>query len=184
MCDKYNIFKMNKNESVKLKSKLKKIKIVLTDVDGVLTDGGRYFSEKGEMMKRFHVQDGMGVNILLRNNIKTLILSKEKSKIVHKWASDMNVSKIIMGSIYKEKELSKISEEFKVDASEIAFIGDDVNDMKLMKIVGLAIAPKDGNRNAQLIADYVCNEKGGKGAFREVADLILSEKIPKNKDWY
>jgi 3-deoxy-D-manno-octulosonate 8-phosphate phosphatase (KDO 8-P phosphatase) len=184
MCDKYNIFKMNKNESVKLKSKLKKIKIVLTDVDGVLTDGGRYYTSSGEKFKKFHVRDGMGINLLLKNNVKTIIVTKEKSKIVHKWASDMNVSKIIMGSIYKEKELSKISEEFKVDASEIAFIGDDVNDMKLMKIVGLAIAPKDGNRNAQLIADYVCNEKGGKGAFREVADLILSEKIPKNKDWY
>ena len=165
-------------------SKCKKIKLVITDVDGVLTDGGRYYTSSGEKFKKFHVRDGMGINLLLKNNVKTIIVTKEKSKIVHKWASDMNVSKIIMGSIYKEKELSKISEEFKVDASEIAFIGDDVNDIKLMEEVGLSITPKDGNKNVKAIVDYICVEKGGKGSFREIADLILFEKIPKNKYWY
>ena len=84
---------MNKS----IKSKCKKIKLVLTDVDGVLTDGGRYYSEKGEIVKRFHVRDGMGINILLRNGIKTAIITKENSKIVKKWAKEMNVSKTYSG---------------------------------------------------------------------------------------
>ena len=91
-----------------VKQKCKKIKIILTDVDGVLTDGGRYYSEKGEILKKFHVRDGMGVNILLRNSIKTIIVTKENSKITKKWAKDMNVTKVISGSIKKEAELSKI----------------------------------------------------------------------------
>ena len=69
-----------------IKNKSKNIKIILTDVDGVLTDGGRYYSEKGEILKKFHVRDGMGVNILLRNGIKTIIVTKENSKITKKWA--------------------------------------------------------------------------------------------------
>ena len=77
-----------------IRNRCKKIKIVLTDVDGVLTDGGRYYSEKGEVLKKFHVRDGMGVNILLRNGIKTVIITKENSKIVKKWAKDMNVTKV------------------------------------------------------------------------------------------
>ena len=83
---------MQKN--LKIKQKCKKIKLLLTDVDGVLTDGGRYYSKEGEVLKKFHVRDGMGVNILLRNNIKTIILTKEKSMITKKWAKDMNISQV------------------------------------------------------------------------------------------
>lgn len=184
MYDKYTRFKMDKITKVKLKIKLKKIKIVLTDVDGVLTDGSRYYTDSGEKWKKFHVRDGMGINLLLRNNIKTIIVTKENSKIVRKWAKDMNVVKIITGSIKKEKELPKICKAFKINPDEIAFIGDDVNDIKLMEEVGLSITPKDGNKNVKSIVDYICVEKGGKGSFREIADLILFEKIPKNKYWY
>ena len=84
-----------KNNSAK-KNKCKKIKIILTDVDGVLTDGGRYYSEKGEILKKFHVRDGMGVNLLLRNNIKTVIITKEKSSIVKYWSDEINISKLFM----------------------------------------------------------------------------------------
>ena len=96
-----------KNNSAK-KNKCKKIKVILTDVDGVLTDGGRYYSEKGEMLKKYHVRDGMGVNLLLRNGIMTIIVTKENSKITKKWAKEMNITKIISGSLKKEHELSKI----------------------------------------------------------------------------
>ena len=103
----------------KIRGKLKKIKLVLTDVDGVLTDGGRYYTTSGEEWKKFHVRDGMGINLLLRNKIKTVIITKEKSKIVKKWASDMCVSKIIMGAVKKEQTLSKICKEFKVQPRSI-----------------------------------------------------------------
>jgi YrbI family 3-deoxy-D-manno-octulosonate 8-phosphate phosphatase len=164
--------------------KCKKIKLVLTDVDGVLTDGGRYFSEKGEIIKRFHVRDGMGINILLRNEIQTAIITKENSKIVKKWAKEMNVSKTYSGIKNKEKELEKICKYYKVLPSEIAFIGDDVNDIKLMKKIGFSATPFDGILQAKKIANYICKTSGGNGALREIIDLILEEKFSNKTNWY
>ena len=88
---------MKNNYKQKVQNKCKRIKIVLTDVDGVLTNSDQYFSENGEIMKRFHVRDGMGVNILKRNKIPTIIVTKEKSGIVKKWAKKMNICKVIDG---------------------------------------------------------------------------------------
>ena len=167
-----------------LSQKCKKIKLVLTDVDGVLTDGGRYYSKTGEELKKFHVRDGMGVNILLRNKIKTAIVTKENSSIVKKWSKDMNVSKIFVGINNKESLLPKICRIFDLRKEEIAFIGDDVNDIELMKKVGFSATPKDGIRLAQQTAKYICKQEGGKGAFREFADLILSTKFPNKKNFY
>ena len=164
--------------------KCKKIKLVITDVDGVLTDGGRYYSDKGEIIKKFHVRDGMGINILLRNNIKTVILSKENSPIVKKWAKDMNVSKLYLGIKHKEKKLSDICKDFSLKKDEIAFIGDDVNDMELLSLVGFSATPKDGNIYAKKIVDYACDLHGGQGTFREISDLILSIQFPNNTIWY
>ncbi len=167
-----------------LKNKCKKIKLILTDVDGVLTDGGRYFSEKGEITKRFHVRDGMGVNILLRNGVRTAIVTKENSKIVKKWAREMNVSKVYSEIKIKENELKKICTYYNVLPSEIVFIGDDVNDIELMKKVGFSATPSDGILQVKKIANYICKASGGNGSFREIADLILKEKFPKKTKWY
>ena len=164
--------------------KCKKIKLVLVDVDGVLTDGTRYYSSKGEELKNFHTRDGMGVNLLLRNGVKTGILTKEKSKIVKKWALEMNVSNVYDGAVRKEHVLKKVCKDSGLKKSEIAYIGDDVNDLELLKIVGFSATPKDGIEEAKQLVDYVCKFDGGKGAFREVADVILSIKFPHKKKWY
>ena len=165
-------------------SKCKKIKLVVTDVDGVLTDGGRFYSIKGEIIKKFHTRDGMGINILLRNGIKTVILTKENSKIVMKWAAEMNVSKSYYKVVKKEEELENICKKFHLKPNEIAYIGDDVNDLNLMKKVGFSATPKDGIEQAKKVADYICELNGGEGAFRELADLILSIKFPHKTKWY
>lgn len=164
--------------------KCKKIKLVLADVDGVLSDGTRYYSSKGEELKKFHTRDGMGVNLLLRNGIKTGILTKEKSKIVKKWAFDMNVSSVYNGAVRKEHVLNKICKDSGLKKSEIAYIGDDVNDLELLKIVGFSATPNDGIEEAKQLVDYVCKFDGGIGAFREVADLILSIKFSHKKKRY
>ena len=153
-------------------------------MDGVLTDGGRYYSKSGEKLKKFHVRDGMAVNLLLRNGIKTVILTKERSEIVKKWSKDMNVSKIFMGINNKESLLPKICGVFDLRKEEIAFIGDDVNDIELMKKVGFSATPNDGVEIAQQTAKYICKQEGGKGAFRELVDLILSIKFPNKKNFY
>ena len=163
---------------------LKNIKLVLTDVDGVLTDGGRYFSKNGEELKKFHTRDGMGVNLLLRSDIPTAIITKEKSPITKKWATQMNITKVYSGAIYKEKLLPKICNEFQINSDEIAFIGDDVNDIKLLQKVGFSACPKDSSIFVKKIVDYVCKSEGGKGSFRELTDLILIKKFPSKTDWY
>ena len=166
---------MEKN--LKIKQKCKNIKLLLTDVDGVLTDGGRYYSKEGEMLKKFHVVDGMGVNILLRNNIKTIILTKEKSMITKKWAKDMNISQVYGGFVKKEQALTQICKKYKISLKEIAFIGDDVNDLEVLKKVGFSAVPNDAMIQVKKIADYRCKASGGKGCFREIADLILLSKF-------
>ncbi len=176
---------MNKsNKETMVQKKCKKIKLVLTDVDGVLTDGSRYYSEKGEILKKFHVKDGMGINILLRNGIPTCIVTKERSKTVVKWGKDMNVKKIYQGIINKEKKLSQICKEFNLKEEEIAYIGDDVNDIELLKKVGFSAAPNDSIEGVKKLVNYTCKKEGGKGAFREISDLILSNKFSQKKKWY
>jgi 3-deoxy-D-manno-octulosonate 8-phosphate phosphatase (KDO 8-P phosphatase) len=175
---------MQSKINLSIKNKCKKIKIILTDVDGVLTDGGRYYSEKGEILKKFHVRDGMGVNILLRNGIKTIIVTKENSKITKKWAKDMNVTKIISGSLKKENELVKICKIFKLSPTQIAYIGDDVNDIGLLKKVGFSATTNDADNMIKENVDYVCTKDGGNGAFREISDIIFKEKFSSKKKLY
>lgn len=171
---------MNKKSKEKIKSKCKKIKIVLTDVDGVLTDGGRYYSKEGEILKKFHVRDGMGVNILLRNGIKTIIVTKENSRITKRWAKEMNVTKVISNSLKKEEELAKICKEFNISEKEVAYIGDDINDLKLLEKVGFSAVPNDSDNSIKEYVDHICLKDGGNGAFREIADMIFKE-IQSNK---
>lgn len=159
---------------VNLFNKCKKIKLVLTDVDGVLTDGGMYYTAQGDIMKKFHVRDGMGVTLLRKKNIRTIIITKEKTKMVKQWAKNMKVEKLYEGIIQKELLLDMICKKYSVSPEEIAYIGDDVNDLKLLKKVGFAVTPNDGIEGAKKICHYVCRTNGGKGTFREIADLILS----------
>ena len=170
--------------TTKIKNIAKKINLVVTDVDGVLTDGGRYYSDKGEISKKFHVRDGMAVNILLRNKIKTLILTKEISSITKKWAKDMNVTQVYSGYTKKEMALKLICKKYKASPDNVAYIGDDVNDLTVLKNVGLSAAPYDAVSQVKKIADYRCKNKGGNGCFREFADLILMSKFSSKTKWY
>jgi len=153
--------------------KSKNIKILLTDVDGVLTDGGMYYTSTGDAMKKFHTRDGMGVNLLRKSGIPTIIVTKEKTKMVRSWAKKMNVSHIYDGILQKEKILKEICKKYSVTSSQIAYIGDDINDIELLKKVGFSVTPNDGILDAQNIVDYICKKKGGDGVLREVADIIL-----------
>jgi len=159
-----------------LRKKCKKISIVLTDVDCVLTDGGMYYTENGDMMKKFHTRDGMGVSLLRKKKISTIIITKEKTKFVKKWAKNMNVEKLYDGIQKKEDLIIKICNKYNVTLQELAYIGDDVNDLELLKKVGLSATPADGITDAKKICNYICKSKGGEGAFRELADLILETK--------
>ena len=161
--------------SAKLSEKCRKIKLVLTDVDGVLTDGGMYYTADGDIMKKFHTRDGMGVTLLKKQNIPTIIITKEKTSTVKRWASRMKIEKLYDGVLEKEKMVDIICKKYCISFDEIAYIGDDVNDVELLKRVGLSIVPHDAVQEAKRVSHYICKINGGSGAFREAADLILSK---------
>ena len=153
------------------------IKLLLTDVDGVLTDNGVYYSEAGEVMKRFSIRDGMGVERLRRlGNIETGIITGEISPSVARRAEKLAISELHLGVKDKLKVLSEIVARLGLKWSEIAYIGDDVNDLEVMERVGLSSCPADAMRSVSAVADYRCENKGGYGAFREFAEWILHLK--------
>ena len=156
-----------------IKKKLKKIRLVITDVDGVLTDGGMYYSAKGEEFKKFNAVDGMAVELLRKQGIKTVFMTKENSQIAKQRGKKVKAAAVFVNIISKEKLLSKICHKFRVTSEEVAYIGDDVNDAKIMKLVGFSATPVNGLYQIKKIADYICKSRGGEGAFREFVDLIL-----------
>lgn len=161
----------------KLKQKLKNVVLVLTDVDGVLTDGGMYYSEKGEILKKFNTRDGMGVELLLKNNIKTVLITKENSKISLARGKKIKAALTIINCKNKELELPKICKKFKVKPNQIAYVGDDINDAEIMKKVSGTFSPADAHVSIKKIVDHVCTCKGGEGVFREVSDIIIESKF-------
>ncbi|MFO7445257.1 MAG: HAD-IIIA family hydrolase [Ignavibacteriaceae bacterium] len=164
-----------KEKNIHLLEKAKRIKLVLTDNDGVLTDTGVYYSERGEEMKRFSIRDGMGVE-RLRNllGIPTGIITGELSGSVKKRAEKLKITELFLGAKEKHSLLDEILEKNKIKADNIAYIGDDVNDIELMKLVGFTASPADAMIDVKDIVDYVCEHKGGNGAFREFAELIIA----------
>jgi len=166
---------MKKN--IHLKEKLEKIKLVLTDNDGVLTDTGVYYSANGEELKRFSIRDGMGIERLRKYaNVETIIITGEESGAVRSRAEKLKMKEYYLGVKKKEEVLLEILKKHNLTVDEIAFVGDDSNDVEIMKLVGFKATPSDGMNFIKEIADYICENKGGNGAFREVAELIISFK--------
>ena len=163
---------------------IKRIKLVASDVDGVLTDGGMYYSSKGDIQKKFHARDGMGISILKRNKIPTVIITKEKNDIVKKWTTKMNVDRLFDGVKNKEILIPKLCSLYNLNKENIAYIGDDVNDLEIMKMIGFSVVPKDGNLEVKKIANHISKSNGGKGVLREICDLIISTKFGTKKKLY
>jgi len=157
-------------------SKCANINLVITDVDGVLTDGTIYFSKEGEALKKFSVRDGMGVELLHEKKIKVILLTRENSEIVKKRGEKIKADKTILNIQNKKDELEKIQSEFNVERENIAYIGDDLNDLEIMLSVGFSATPADGHSKIKQIADFICNCNGGNGAFREFCEVILDNR--------
>lgn len=154
--------------------KAKKIKLLLTDCDGVLTDTGVYYSAGGEELKRFSIRDGMGVERLRKiAGVETGIITGEESNIVQRRADKLNIDQVHLGIKDKEILLHELVNSTGLSNKEIAFIGDDTNDVGIMKKVGLCACPKDATIFAKDIADVIVESKGGHGAFRDFAEFII-----------
>ena len=143
-----------------------------------------YYTTKGDFMNKFHARDWMGVNLLKRRNIPTVLITKEINSINKKWAKNMNIKKMYEGIQEKEKLVKTLCNQFKIKSEEICYIGDDVNDIELMKKIGLSACPADANYIVKKESDVILKTQGGKGALREVVDLIMSVKFSKEKKIY
>jgi len=170
----------------KIKEKAKKIKLFVMDVDGTMTDGKVYYSANGEELKRFSIIDGMGIELLKKGGIEIGIITAEQSNIVKARASKLNIKYVILNSRNKKKALTDLAGSLDLSLQEVAYIGDDINDLYVMQIAGLTACPSDSNKHIIDISDYICNNQGGNGAVREFAELILksqNKQITLNENW-
>ena len=154
----------------------KKIKIFFSGVDGTLTDGCTYYSKDGEELKKFSHRDGRGVYLLRQNNIKFGIITSENTEIVSRRAEKLNADYCFLGVDDKLSLLESFCSEQGLSFEEIAFIGDDTNDLDIIKNVGLSFAVADATPEIVASANYICYRNGGNGAFREAVDYVIEIK--------
>lgn len=169
-----NLLEAKKKEE--LKEKAKKIKFFITDVDGVLTDGGMYYSEKGEVFKKFNTRDGMGIELLRKQGITPVLITKEKSKIILRRAEKLKVKEVYIGAKDKLKIIKKLIKKYNLKFDEVAYIGDDVNDLPVLEKMGLSFAPSDAIGEVKKKVNYVVKRCGGNGALREAIDFLITYK--------
>lgn len=161
------------NKKNKVKNLIKKIELLVMDVDGVLTDASVYCSQEGKEIKRFNVRDGMGIGLIRKLGIKTAIITKEKTDIIDYRSEKLKIDYLYKGIDNKMEIVREISNKLKIPFERIAYIGDDINDLEVLKNVGFSAAPCDAEYPLLNAADYICLSKGGDGCVREVCNIIL-----------
>jgi len=159
-----------------LKARFRKIKLLLLDVDGVLTDGRIIYDSRGRDSKFFDVHDGLGVFVLHKSGIKTILITAKSSKTIKPRAKDMRVTEVFADIFPKTAVLDRILKKYNVSLDQICFMGDDLVDLSLMRKVGLPVAVANASSEIKEAAIFITNRSGGRGAVREVAELILKSQ--------
>ena len=153
----------------------KLIKLVITDIDGVWTDGGMYYTAEGDVMKRFSVKDGWGVSFLHKAGIPVAILTGENTPIVQRRAEKLKIDYCFLGVQDKVAQAEALCAELGIGLGEVAFIGDDLNDLPLLRRVGFSASPVNTPDYVKREVDYVTTAHGGYGAFREFVEKLLTD---------
>ncbi len=151
----------------------RKIKLLLLDVDGVLTDGRLIYGSYGDELKNFDVNDGTGIFLIKKAGLKCVILTARASRVVTRRAKELRIDKVYHNFHYKIKALEGIKKKFKTANEEICFIGDDVIDIPILKRAGLSVCPPNAMENVKPFAHLLTKQRGGCGAVREVCELLL-----------
>ncbi|HKP00204.1 MAG TPA: HAD hydrolase family protein [Nitrospiraceae bacterium] len=162
-----------------LRKRLSQIRLFATDVDGVLTDAGMYYAESGDEWKKFNTRDGMGIKLLQRAEIITAIVTQERTKLVARRAEKLVIPELHQGVMDKLLCIREMAARHGMTLSQVAYIGDDINDLEALKAVGFSASPADGMPHVTAVVDYVCQKKGGEGAVREIVEMILEAKKSK-----
>ncbi len=156
------------------------IRLLVSDCDGVLTDGGVYYSGAGEVSKRFHIRDGMGVERLRKlAGIDSAIVSGEGSPSLERRAEKLSITECHLGIEDKAALLRAIATRRGIPLTALAYLGDDVNDLEAMALAGLSACPGDAFAEVREQAHVVCLAHGGQGAFREFAEILIAAKTPR-----
>lgn len=156
-----------------IREKAEKIKMVILDVDGVMTDGSIILDDRGNELKMFHVRDGHGIKLLNKAGIKVAIITGRTSRVVERRADELGISDLYQGVLKKSSVYDSLLKKYNFRDEEIAYMGDDIVDIELLKRVGLPAAPSDSDEGIKQCADFVSTKKGGRGAVRELVEFIL-----------
>ena len=160
---------------------LRKLRALVLDVDGVLTDGGMYYGPTGEGLKRFHVKDGLGLRLIGQAGMDVALISGENSEIVKRRAEKLRIEHVYVGVEDKLKTLKEYAGARRIALDEIAYVGDDLNDLPALEAVALPIAVADAAAPVRKVAAWVTSRRGGDGAVREVCDLLLAARAENPK---
>jgi 3-deoxy-D-manno-octulosonate 8-phosphate phosphatase (KDO 8-P phosphatase) len=153
------------------------VRLLCVDVDGVLTDAGMYYGPDGEVLKKFNTRDGMGLARVRAAGVALAIISGEDSAIVHARAAKLNIDDVFSGVTNKLDIVKDLAASHNLTPDEVAYIGDDLNDLNAMEFVGLPCAVADAADPVKQAARYVTKRRGGDGAVREVCELIVAAKL-------
>jgi YrbI family 3-deoxy-D-manno-octulosonate 8-phosphate phosphatase len=152
------------------------VRLLCVDVDGVLTDAGMYYGPDGEVLKKFNTRDGMGLARLREAGVAVAIISGEDSAIVHARAAKLNIDDVFSGVSNKRATIDELCARKNLALDEVAFIGDDMNDLSALECVGLACAVADAAEPVLAVAHYITQRRGGDGAVREVCEFLIAAK--------
>ena len=150
-----------------------KIKLLVLDVDGVLTSGQIIFGRDGELMKKFHAQDGLGITLAHKANLNVAIITGRQSQMVHLRSAELNIKDVYQGAMSKTEALAHLMAKYNLALDQVAYVGDDLNDLPVMIRVGLPCAVANAAPEVKQYAKLVTNHAGGNGAVREVIEYIL-----------
>lgn len=173
---------LTKKVELEILNRAEKIKLLGLDVDGVLSDGKIYLSDTyGEEIKAFNTKDGQGIKLAQKHGIRVALITARKSNLVAKRASELGIDFCFQASTNKLSTMENIIQELNLTWQEVAYMGDDLPDMSILKRVGLSATPKDSLSYIKENCHYVCKNKGGAGAVRELIDMILIAQNSLNK---
>lgn len=161
---------------MEMQEKLQQIKLLALDVDGVLTDGTINIGNDGELFKGFNAKDGLGISAALRNGLQIAIITGRKSAIIHKRATELGITLLCEGVHNKYAELMRLQRQLGLEKEQIAYIGDDLNDLPAFSAAGISFTPADGSEDVKFMANYVLHCNGGRGAVREAIEMIFKSQ--------
>ena len=160
-----------------LQKKAARIRLVALDMDGTLTDGSINISAGGELFKRFNAKDGLGITTARRHGLRISVITGRRGPIVQRRAEELGIGEDVMSGISAKKQaLQALAEKYHLSMEEIAFMGDDLNDLPALLAAGLSAAPADAAEDVKKAAEYIAPHEGGHGAVRDLLELILKAR--------